>query len=86
MVPANAKAYNGFFGRTIVSDWRSTSTLVGTRRHRIEVRLLGGGTPGFALAVPSHLLEGDAWMYAGEDEETRRRVVGSLLARMQAAR
>lgn len=68
----------------LVTHWKIETTMIGTQRKRIELRFQPGPLPGFALAVPSQLQEGDRWMYYGEDEELRQRVVATLQSRMLA--
>ncbi len=78
--------------RVVLSDWKDGNSYAGATRTRVEVRiqvpegLQAGAVPGFVVAVPRELLAGDRWMLYGEDEEVRRALVGTLLARMQAAR
>jgi hypothetical protein len=73
-------------GRRIASEWRHDASLVGPRRRRIEIRIQGDAPPGFALAVPIQVQNGERWTFAGEDDDLRRQVIGNLLARMQSRR
>lgn len=68
----------------LVTAWRVESTLVGLERKRVELRFQRGSLDGFALAVPAQLSTGDSWMYHGEDEDLRQRVIATLQARMFA--
>lgn len=64
------------------SAWRHDDGILGQRRYRAEVRFPRQGIPGAAVSVPREVWDGRAWAPDGEDEERRKELVGSMLARL----